>query len=77
MDASFHRLHDAENQLKKVIAEKFDEAVKDGDLASVQRFFKIFPLLNMHDDGLRRFISYLSTKVKSAWLPIGTFSTGC
>lgn len=63
MDASFHRLHDAENQLKKVVAEKFDEAVKEDDLASVERFFKIFPLLNMHDDGLRRFTNYLSTKV--------------
>ncbi|CAL8096841.1 unnamed protein product [Orchesella dallaii] len=66
MDASFHRLHDAENQLKKVVAEKFDEAVKDDDLASVERFFKIFPLLNMHDDGLRRFTNYLSTKLQDS-----------
>ena len=63
MDASFHKLHDAEEQLKRVVSTKFDEAVRDEDLASVERFFKIFPLLNMHEEGLKRFTNYLSSKV--------------
>lgn len=63
MDASFHKLHDAEDQLKKVVSSKFDEAVREEDLASVERFFKIFPLINMHNEGLRRFTNYLSSKV--------------
>ncbi len=63
MDASFHKLHEAEQKLKQVVISKFDEAVKDEDLASVERFFKIFPLLNMHNEGLQRFTSYLCFKV--------------
>lgn len=38
MDASFHKLHDAEQKLKQVVIAKFDEAVKDEDLASVRDF---------------------------------------
>jgi hypothetical protein len=64
MDLSFHKLHDADNRLKKVVTEKFDEAVKDEDLASVERFFKLFPLLNMHDEGIQRFTNHLSSKVR-------------
>lgn len=63
MDASFHKLHEAEQKLKQVVIAKFDEAVKDEDLASVERFFKIFPLLNMHEEGLGRFTTYLCSKV--------------
>lgn len=40
-----------------------DEAIADGDAASVERFFKIFPLLNMHDEGIKKFSSYLAVKV--------------
>lgn len=64
MDASFHKLHEAEQKLKQMVVAKFDEAVRDEDLASVERFFKIFPLLNMHDEGLKRFTSYLGSKVQ-------------
>jgi len=70
LDASFHKLHDAENKLKQVVRQKFDEAVRDEDLASVERFFKIFPLLYMHDEGLERFTNYLSFKVKISRLCI-------
>ncbi|XP_035700546.1 conserved oligomeric Golgi complex subunit 4 isoform X2 [Folsomia candida] len=64
MDASFHKLHEAEQKLKQVVIAKFDEAVKDEDLASVERFFKIFPLLNMHEEGLGRFTTYLCSKLR-------------
>lgn len=42
---------------------RFNEAVRKEDLASVERFFKIFPLLGMHDEGLQKFSTYLCSKV--------------
>lgn len=48
---------------RSVITLKFNEAVKKDDLASVERFFKIFPLLGMHNEGLEQFALYLCTQV--------------
>ena len=45
MDEAFARLHEAEAKLKNIVMKKFDEAVSQDDVASVERFFKIFPLL--------------------------------
>ena len=36
------------------------------DLASIERFFKIFPLINLHDVGLKKFTLYLRGKLASA-----------
>jgi len=63
MDEAFARLHEAEIKLKNIVMKKFDEAVRDDDVASVERFFKIFPLLNQHSEGLKKFSSYLCTKI--------------
>eukprot|EP00063_Salmo_salar_P007592 XP_013982427.1 PREDICTED: LOW QUALITY PROTEIN: conserved oligomeric Golgi complex subunit 4-like [Salmo salar] len=46
-------------------AERLDEAVTRGDLAQVERFFKIFPLLGLHDQGLARFGQYLCCQLAS------------
>lgn len=61
--SSLATLQQAANQLRTVITQKFDEAVKSEDLASVERFFKIFPLLGMHNEGLVKFCEYLCSKV--------------
>ena len=63
LEGNIATLHDAEVRLKGIVARKFDEAVKDEDLASIERFFKLFPLLGLHDDGLRNFTDYLCTKL--------------
>jgi hypothetical protein len=63
--SSLATLQQAANQLRTVVTNKFDESVKFEDLASVERFFKIFPLLGMHNDGIIKFCHYLCTKVKS------------
>lgn len=60
---SFSLLHEAATQLGSVVTHKFDEAVRAEDLASVERFFKIFPLLGMQDEGLVKFSLYLCSKV--------------
>lgn len=65
VDASLVMLQEAEQKLKVIVAEKLDEAVAAVDLAQVERFFKIFPLLGLHQQGLARFGQYLCTQVCS------------
>ncbi|XP_023722479.2 conserved oligomeric Golgi complex subunit 4 [Cryptotermes secundus] len=61
---SFSLLHEAAAQLGAIVTQKFDEAVRSEDLASVERFFKIFPLLGMKDEGLIKFSLYLCSKLQ-------------
>lgn len=56
-------LQEASRQLQSVIKHKFDESVKKEDIASIERFFKIFPLLGMHEEGLHKFSTFLCSKV--------------
>ena len=63
MDEAFIKLHEAEIKLKNIVMKRFDEAVRDDDVASVERYFKIFPLLNQHQEGLKKFSTYLCTKI--------------
>lgn len=44
---------------------KLDEAIKRDDLASVERFFKIFPQLGMYDEGIAKFTGYVCSKLTS------------
>ncbi len=63
LDGALVTLHDAEDKVRRVVSQRFDEAVKTDDLASIERFFKLFPLINMHDGGLERFASYMNSKL--------------
>ncbi|KAM9860635.1 conserved oligomeric Golgi complex subunit 4 [Aulostomus maculatus] len=65
VDASLVMLQEAEQKLKVIVAEKLDEAVAAVDLAQVERFFKIFPLLGLHQQGLSRFGQYLCSQLAS------------
>uniref|UniRef100_A0A669D7M3 Conserved oligomeric Golgi complex subunit 4 n=1 Tax=Oreochromis niloticus TaxID=8128 RepID=A0A669D7M3_ORENI len=65
VDASLVLLQEAEQKLKVIVAEKLDEAVAAVDLAQVERFFKIFPLLGLHQQGLARFGQYLCSQLAS------------
>uniref|UniRef100_A0A336KIL1 Conserved oligomeric Golgi complex subunit 4 n=1 Tax=Culicoides sonorensis TaxID=179676 RepID=A0A336KIL1_CULSO len=58
-------LEKAADQIRLVVTQKFDEAVNADDMASVERFFKIFPLLGMHDEGIERFFNYICTKLRT------------
>lgn len=58
-------LESAATQLRHLITVRFDEAVGRDDLASVERFFKIFPLLRMHDAGIARFSDYICSKLQA------------
>lgn len=50
--------------------------MKQGDLPQVERFFKIFPLLGLHEEGLSKFSEYLCKQVTGSvkhtvWSPRG------
>lgn len=62
---SVRTLQDAAEQLQAIVKHKFDEAVKQHDLSSIERFFKIFPLIGLHQEGIRDFCLYLCSKVSS------------
>uniref|UniRef100_A0A8C4QWS1 Conserved oligomeric Golgi complex subunit 4 n=1 Tax=Eptatretus burgeri TaxID=7764 RepID=A0A8C4QWS1_EPTBU len=57
------RLRAAEQQLKQLVAEQFEAAVRAGDGAQVERFFKLFPLLGLQNEGLMRIGRYLSQQI--------------
>ncbi|XP_075694366.1 conserved oligomeric Golgi complex subunit 4 isoform X2 [Rhinoderma darwinii] len=63
IDANLQHLQEAEKQLKVLVSEKFDAATKAGDLPQVERFFKIFPLLGLHEEGISKFSAYLCQQV--------------
>ncbi|XP_043937253.1 conserved oligomeric Golgi complex subunit 4 isoform X2 [Protopterus annectens] len=65
IDANLNLLQEAEQHLKTIATEKFDQAIKEGDLPQVERFFKIFPLLGLHEDGLSKFAEYLRSQIAS------------
>ncbi|CAB3404713.1 unnamed protein product [Caenorhabditis bovis] len=53
----------AKERLSKILKAKLDDAVKRTDVAEMQRFVKLFPLLNEPDEGLQRFGVYLNQKI--------------
>ncbi|XP_032813354.2 conserved oligomeric Golgi complex subunit 4 [Petromyzon marinus] len=62
-DTNLGLLQDAEKKLKAIVVVRFDAAIKEGNLPQVERFFKIFPLLGLHDEGLSKFAQYLCAQV--------------
>lgn len=64
MQESFNILRKSALNLKVIIEKKFDEAYLANDFASMERFFKIFPLIKEHSSGLQRFGSYICSKIE-------------
>ncbi|XP_041454635.1 conserved oligomeric Golgi complex subunit 4-like [Lytechinus variegatus] len=65
IDASLKVLHEGEQNLKALVRKKLDQAISSSDRPSVERFFKIFPLLNLHEEGLTKFSTYLQAQIVS------------
>ncbi|XP_027199058.2 conserved oligomeric Golgi complex subunit 4 [Dermatophagoides pteronyssinus] len=63
LEQSFVKLHEAEQNLRSIVMTRFDKAVAHKDSASVERFFKIFPLIKQHKQGLDRFSDYLWSQI--------------
>uniref|UniRef100_A0AAY4BY69 Conserved oligomeric Golgi complex subunit 4 n=1 Tax=Denticeps clupeoides TaxID=299321 RepID=A0AAY4BY69_9TELE len=65
VEASLALLQEAELQLKALVTKRLEEAVSAGDLPQVERFFKILPLLGLHEQGLAHFAHYLCGQLAS------------
>ncbi|XP_036442066.1 conserved oligomeric Golgi complex subunit 4 [Colossoma macropomum] len=65
VDASLALLQEAELSLKALVTKRLEEAVSAGDLPQVERFFKILPLLGLHEQGLAQFAQYLCSQLAS------------
>ncbi|KAI4872932.1 hypothetical protein NFI96_005308 [Prochilodus magdalenae] len=65
VDASLALLQEAELSLKALVTKRLEEAVASGDLPQVERFFKILPLLGLHEQGLAQFSQYLCSQLAS------------
>ncbi|XP_058257409.1 conserved oligomeric Golgi complex subunit 4 [Hemibagrus wyckioides] len=63
VDASLALLQEAELSLKALVTKRLEEAVATGDLPQVERFFKILPLLGLHEQGLAQFAQYLCSQL--------------
>lgn len=61
---SLSLIHESNQKLKTIINSKFEEALNSGDSANVERLFKIFPLMNLHEQGLKKFCTYLCSEVR-------------
>ena len=66
LEASLKLLKESEMKLKSIVRRQFDEAVRANDVASVERFFKIFPLLKLHKEGLERYCTYLKAQLETS-----------
>ncbi len=53
------------NFFREIIKAKLDEAISKDDLASSERFFKVFPQLGLHDEGIEKFSNYVCQKLSS------------
>ncbi|KHJ83647.1 hypothetical protein OESDEN_16652, partial [Oesophagostomum dentatum] len=60
---SYEILTNATARLKEILERKLEAAVDSEDVAAMQRFVKLFPLINEHDSGLVRFGKYLSREI--------------
>ncbi|XP_054746636.1 conserved oligomeric Golgi complex subunit 4 [Anastrepha obliqua] len=58
-----HTLENATEKMRRLVMLRFDEAVNRDDLASVERFLKLFPLLGIHYDGIEKFGKYICMKL--------------
>lgn len=69
MKHSYEMLKNATTDLKSIIEHKFDDAYKTNDRASMQRYLKIFPMINHRSSGLQ-------VRLREDFFRLGGFRTG-
>lgn len=63
MSDSLNELSEARRQLLKLCQNNLIMAIKENCTKDIERFFKIFPILGEHSDGLSKYASYLEGKI--------------
>jgi len=62
--SALKHLQDATEHIQDTVSKRFEKASIIQDSKSIERYFKIFPLLGMHDVGLEKFVDYLGRVLK-------------
>lgn len=62
--SALKHLQNATELLQDTVSKRFEQAALVQDSTSIERYFKIFPLLGMHDVGLEKFVDYLGHILK-------------
>lgn len=60
---SYEVLSSAKDRVSKILKSRLTEAVQKGDVAEMQRFVKLFPLIHESDEGLQRYSVFLNQKI--------------
>lgn len=63
LDYSFKLLQDSKTKLQSIVTERYEQALKANDVPELERFFKIFPLIGLRDEGIDRFSAYLCSQI--------------
>lgn len=62
--SALKHLQDATELLQDTVSKRFEQASLVQDSASIERYFKIFPLLGMHNVGLANYVDHLGRVLK-------------
>uniref|UniRef100_A0A6G1SN13 Conserved oligomeric Golgi complex subunit 4 n=1 Tax=Aceria tosichella TaxID=561515 RepID=A0A6G1SN13_9ACAR len=65
INEALRELAEARVKLLNLCQENMARAIQEENATVIERFFKIFPMLNEHQDGLQRYSEYLKNKVVS------------
>lgn len=65
MYSALGELDESRGRLLQLCQENMVRAIKEGNARDIERFFKIFPMINEHQDGLLRYSEYLRSKILS------------
>jgi len=68
--SSLKELAQGRARLLEICQKNMSEAIKGGNTKEIEQYFKIFPMLNEHYDGLQRYSACLRSKVMTPQLEI-------
>ncbi|CAI4220852.1 unnamed protein product [Auanema sp. JU1783] len=61
---SYEVLSAARTRLKEILEKRLDDAIARHEIAEMQRYVKLFPLINEHESGLSRFAMYFGGLIR-------------
>lgn len=66
MNSALLELDEARGRLLQLCQQNITKSINEGNTRDIERYFKIFPMLNEHQDGLHRYAEYLQSKIVDA-----------
>lgn len=63
VDLALAEIQEARGKLLILCQEKMKCAIEEANATEIERYFKLFPILNQHSEGLERYASYLRGKI--------------